>query len=196
MPTENPSPEQMARRIVRFNTIQPKKSRLEGNLGIPAEAFELIAAKSIYLYMAPTNAGGTNQNPGISGPSGLTVNVCRCPPGDGPALHSHGNTIETFMTLRGEFEIRWGDDGQFSTTLSELDMISMPARVMRAFKNTGTNDALLLVLIQGADEHVASDIQYAPETGQRLEDEYGVSVREKIEALGWRFDADLATRSA
>lgn len=196
MPTLNPTPDEMAGRIVRAKTIQPKKSRLDAGSGIPARAMEAIAANAIYLYMAPAEGvGATSQNPGILGFPGLTVNVCRCPPGDGPELHSHARTLETFMCLRGQFEVRWGDVGQFATLLDEHDMISVPPNVMRAFRNTGSEDALLLVLIQGAAGDMAADVQYAAATGDRLEREFGPDVRRRIEAMGWRFDAELGSRA-
>jgi mannose-6-phosphate isomerase-like protein (cupin superfamily) len=193
MPTLNPTPEEMSQRIVRAKTIQPKKKRFDADAGIPARALELIAADSIYLYMAPEDGvGATSRNPGIVGYPGLTVNVAKCPPGDGPELHAHGRTLETFMCLRGRFEVRWGDHGQHSTHLDEHDMISVPANVMRAFRNTGTEDALLLVLIQGENRDLAADVRYAPATGEKLEQEFGPQVRERIEGMGWRFDAELA----
>ncbi|WP_296559508.1 cupin domain-containing protein [Pigmentiphaga sp.] len=196
MTTINPTPEEMNKRIVRAKTIQPKKKRFAAGGGIPSEAMESIAADSIYLYMAPeTGVGATSQNPGVVGFPGLTVNVCRCPVGQGPDLHSHARTLETFMCLKGQFEIRWGDDGQYSTLLDEQDMISVPPNVMRAFRNTGlTPEAHLLVLIQGQAQDMAADIQYAPETGERLARKFGDDVREKVEALGWRFDAELGSR--
>lgn len=196
MPTLNPTPEEMEIRIVRAKLIQPKKRRMEASGGIPAKALEAIAADSIYLYMAPgEGVGASSQNPGIVGFPGLTVNLCRCPVGQGPDLHSHARTLETFMCLKGQFEVRWGDDGQFSTLLDEHDMISMPLNVMRAFRNTGqTPEAILLVLIQGAAGDMAADVQYAPATGERIEREFGGDVRHRIEEMGWRFDAVLGSK--
>lgn len=196
MPTLNPTPEQMANRIVRAKTIQPKKRRFEANDGIPAEAMEAIAANSIFLYMAPgEGVGATSQNPGVVGFPGLTVNVCHCPPGQGPALHAHARTLETFMCLKGQFEIQWGDDGEHSILLDEHDMISVPPNVMRKFRNArDEGTAVLLVLIQGEARDMSADIQYAPATGDELEKQFGTKVRNQIEALGWRFDAELGSR--
>lgn len=196
MPTLNPTPQEMEARIVRATTIQPKKRRLDAAGGIPAEAMEAIAADSIYLYMAPAEGvGATSQNPGIVGFPGLTVNVCRCPVGQGPDLHSHARTLETFMCLKGQFEVRWGDEGQHRTLLDEHDMVSVPPNVMRAFRNTGlTQEAVLLVLIQGEAKDMAADVQYAPSTGERIEREFGGEVRRRIEDLGWRFDAVLGSQ--
>lgn len=196
MPTENPTPAEMERRIVRAKTIQPKKRRFDKAGGIPAQALEAIAADSIYLYMAPGEGmGASSQNPGIVGFPGLTVNLCRCPVGQGPDLHAHARTLETFMCLKGQFEVRWGDHGQHATTLDEHDMISVPPNVMRAFRNTGlTPEAVLLVLIQGQAQDIATDVQYAPETGTKIENQFGPEVRERIEAMGWRFDAVLGSQ--
>lgn len=197
MPTINPTPAEMEKRIVRAKTIQPKKRRFEATGGIPAAALESIAADSIYLYMAPgEGVGASSQNPGIIGFPGLTVNVCRCPVGQGPDLHAHARTLETFMCLSGQFEVRWGDDGQYKTVLDEHDMISVPPNVMRAFRNTGrTPEALLLVLIQGDNKDVSSDVQYAPATGEKIEREFGADVRHRIEEMGWRFDAALGSKT-
>lgn len=196
MPTLNPTPEEMDKRIVRAKTIQPKKRRFEANGGIPAKALESIAADSIYLYMAPgEGVGASSQNPGIVGFPGLTVNLCRCPVGQGPDLHSHARTLETFMCLSGQFEVIWGDVGQHSTVLDEHDMISVPPNVMRAFRNTGkTPEAVLLVLIQGENKEMAADVQYAPATGNKIENEFGSDVRQRIEEMGWRFDAVLGSQ--
>lgn len=196
MPTLNPTPDEMEKRIVRARTIQPKKRRFDATGGIPAAALESIAADSIYLYMAPgEGVGASSRNPGIVGFPGLTVNLCRCPVGQGPDLHAHARTLETFMCLSGQFEVRWGDDGQYKTLLDEHDMISVPPNVMRAFRNTGkTTEAVLLVLIQGENRDVASDVQYAPATGEKIERNFGPDVRQRIEEMGWRFDAVLGSQ--
>lgn len=98
--------------------------------------------------MAPKVSSGSNQSPGILGLPGLTVNVCRCPPGQGPNLHCHERTIETFMTLQGEFKCQWGDQGEHEITLGQFDMVSFPRNVMRRFENSDTQESLLLVLVQ------------------------------------------------
>ena len=196
MPTLNPTPSEMEKRIVRAKTIQPKKKRLEASGGIPTQAMEAIAADSIYLYMAPGEGmGASSQNPAIVGFPGLTVNVCRCPVGQGPDLHAHARTLETFMCIGGQFEVSWGDDGQYKTLLDEHDMISVPPNVMRAFRNTGkTPEAVLLVLIQGEAKDIAADVQYAPATGEKIERDFGPQVRQRIEEMGWRFDAELGSK--
>ena len=194
MPTINPTPEQMESRIVRAKKIQPFKIGMEKLHGIPPEALEAISAKTIYLYMNPPRGDWTDKLAGVAGSPGLQVSVCHCPPGQGPELHAHERTVENFFCLKGEFNIVWGDDGQFSTTLDEHDMISMPPKVMRRFTNTSAEDAILLVLIQGPDSDLSTDVQYAPSLGASFAEKYGPQVRMEIENMGWRFDAELGSR--
>ncbi|MEI8268115.1 MAG: cupin domain-containing protein, partial [Betaproteobacteria bacterium] len=137
MQTHTPSAVEMEAHIARFARMKPKSRRYAEQAGIPAEAFEMIAAKNIFLLMAPEGAGGANASPAVKGAPGLTVNVCECPPGNGPMLHAHQSTRETFFCLRGRFEVRWGDQGELSTMLEEFDMIAVPPGVSRAFTNVG-----------------------------------------------------------
>ena len=63
MKTFTPTPSEMQCNIARFSQLRPKSRRYAEQAGIPAEAFEMIAAKSIYLLMAPQGAGGANASP-------------------------------------------------------------------------------------------------------------------------------------
>jgi uncharacterized RmlC-like cupin family protein len=192
MKTFTPTPDEMQANIARFAQQKPKSRRYAEQSGIPAEAFEMIAAKSIYLLMAPQGAGGANASPAVAGAPGLTVNICECPPGNGPMLHAHERTRETFLCLRGHFEVRWGDDGEHRTALEPFDLISVPPGVTRAFVNDGEETAWLLVMIQGSGDDL-SDVAYSPQVGREIEDRYGVQVRRRFEdVLGWNFKAGVA----
>ena len=192
MQTHTPSAGEMEAHVARFARLKPKSRRYAEEAGIPAEAFEMIAAKNIFLLMAPEGAGGANAAPAVKGAPGLTVNVCECPPGNGPMLHAHQRTHETFFCLRGRFEVRWGSAGEHSTTLDEFDMIAVPPNVSRAFTNVGDSTAYLLVMIQGASEDL-SDVAYAPEVGEQISRRFGAGVKQRFEeVLGWNFKAGVA----
>jgi uncharacterized RmlC-like cupin family protein len=192
MRTESWTPEQMATRIARFAALQPKSRRYAQASGIPAEAFEMIAAKHIYLLMAAAGAGGANAAPAVTGAPGLTVNLCECPPGNGPMLHVHQRTRETFLCLDGRFEVRWGDVGEHRTTLERFDLIAVPPKVSRAFTNVGETTAYLLVMIQGGDEEL-NDVAYAPAVGDAIRQRFGADVLRRFEeVLGWNFRAGVA----
>jgi uncharacterized RmlC-like cupin family protein len=191
MKTLTPTPAEMEARIARFRQLKPKSRRYAEACGIPAEAFEMIAAKNIFLLMAPEGAGGANAAPAVTGAPGLTVNVAQCPPGNGPMLHAHQRTRETFFCLRGRFEVRWGDRGEHRTMLEEFDLVAVPPNVSRAFTNVTDQDAYLLVMIQGGNDDL-NDVAYSPEVAQQITQRFGPQVKERFETvLGWNFEAGV-----
>ncbi len=173
--------------IARFAQLPTKSRSYESTHGVPQEAFEALTAKTLYLVMAPEGAKGTNHNPPIKGTPGLTVQIARCPPGNGPVMHRHVRTVENFMCLQGEFEVRWGEQGEHQTTLRPFDMISVPPNEYRAFRNIGSEDALLLVLIQG-DNDKLNDVTYGREIGEMVVQRFGADVKTRmVEGMGWNF---------
>jgi uncharacterized RmlC-like cupin family protein len=178
----------MERRIARFADLKPQSAMYQAESGIPREAYELMAAKTLYLLMAPPTQGGPMaQKPAIAGEKGLSVIIARCPPGDKPLLHAHFKTHETFMCLTGEFRIRWGDAGESETRLKPLDMIAVPPGVCRDFTNVTDQEALLLVLITGQSDEDFSDIAIAPEDSKMMLDKFGMDVIRKYQAVGTEF---------
>lgn len=173
--------------VARFDQLRPKSRAYAESHGVPAEAFEALAAKTIYLVMAPQGAKGSNNAPAIQGAPGLTVQICRCPPGNGPMSHRHVNTVENFMCLKGEFTVRWGEQGEHSTVLKPYDMISVPPTEYREFVNTDGEESLLLVMIQG-DNDKLNDVTYAPGIGDMVVERFGIDTKDKLEqAVGWNF---------
>lgn len=192
MKTIDMNAQQMEGRIARFANLKPKSRRYAEAAGIPAEAFEMIAAKNIFLLMAPEGAGGANAAPAVAGAPGLTVNVCECPPGNGPMLHAHQRSRESFFCLKGAFEVRWGDRGEQRTRLDVFDMIAVPPGVTRAFSNTTDETAYLLVMIQGDNDDL-NDVAYSPEVGEEIVRRFGADVKGRFETtLGWNFKAGVA----
>lgn len=190
MKTIDMTPEEMQARIARFKELRPRTAAYE-KAGIPQEAFQAIAAKNIYSYMANPQAGGANAQAKIKGVEGLTVMVCECPAGTGPLLHTHQNTVENFFCLQGRFEVSWGDEGQHRTVLEPMDMISVPPRVTRTFKNVSEQDGHLLVFVQG-DNKALNDIAYSPQVGDEIVRRFGADTKQKLETVvGWRFTAGL-----
>ena len=51
------------------------------------------------------------------------MTIAKCPQGQGPELHNHISTYETFTVLQGTFLIEWNDDGSESLELGYLDTI-------------------------------------------------------------------------
>ena len=70
-------------------------------------------------------------------------------PGRGAPLHAH-TTEEVFVALSGTWQIYWGEpDNQQVLTLEPYDAITVPAPVMRGFRNAGRADGFLMALLGG-----------------------------------------------
>ena len=185
MKTRNVPPQEMEKYIARFDNLKPQKGEYEKR-GIPAAAFEMLGAKTIYLLMAPEGEKGVTAASAIPGAPGMTVNIVSCPPGNGPMLHAHMETRESFMPLTGRWEVRWGDKGEHATELGLFDLIAVPPGVGRQFTNISDGESLLLVLVQG--DEAFNDISYAPEVGQEVSRRFGPETRVALERLGLSFD--------
>lgn len=182
-PTEVTAGE-MAARIARINDLQPLSATSGESIGVPREARELVAAKNLFLLMAPQNQGGPMaHHAAIAGPDNISVLVAECPPGDKPLLHTHHHTTENFMCLTGSFRIRWGEGGHEHIDLKPFDMISVPPGVDRQFENISDIDARLLVVITGTSRDDYNDISMPPESTTLIRSRFGQDV---IDAYGQR----------
>jgi quercetin dioxygenase-like cupin family protein len=135
---------------------------------VPLEAKDVIYARKL-LSVIGLESGSTpvSSNAPIRGAAGMTMTLAVCPPGQGPELHAHVKTYETFTVLRGRFEVRWNDDGSERLVLEEFDTVSVPPGVCRAFRNIGDGEGVLQVLITGG-VHDMQDIDFARQIGDRL----------------------------
>src|SRR5690606_10846326 len=110
MKTIRISKDAMAKRIARFAQLVPLPIQ---NEAIPEKARDLVYARKLLsvIGLEATEKTPINRNAPIVGAAGMTMTLAVCPPGQGPGLHAHRNTYETFTVLQGEFEVRWNDDG-------------------------------------------------------------------------------------
>ena len=92
---------------------------------------EMAARISRFQDLKPLAATPINAGAPIRGAAGMTMALAVCPPGQGPGLHAHRETYETFTVLKGEFEVRWNDDGGEREVLRPFDTISFPPGVCR-----------------------------------------------------------------
>jgi uncharacterized RmlC-like cupin family protein len=184
-----PTQEEMKSRIARFKDVVPtKKKHLEGK-GIPVEVLEMITAQTTRNIMSPGPLPGTlTPMPSVvGGDAGVfRLGIVTCPPDNGPGLHVHYKTHETFLALTGKWEIQWGDHGEETTVLEPYDLIAVPPTVTRRFVNISDEDAHLLVVIQGAREEF-DDVDRVPETAQAIAAKFGQGMVDKLESLGWTF---------
>lgn len=187
MKTISISPQDMAKRVSRFADLQPLP--LSESLDMPQEAKDVIYARKILSVIGlgedvvtPVNKGAPIQDAG-----GMTMAYAVCPPGNGPSLHAHQQTYETFTVVKGRFEVTWNDDGENRIELGLLDTVSVPPGVCRAFRNISDEEGILQVLITGG-VHDMTDIDFPAAIGDRLGD-FGGNVRRQFEDRGFTFTA-------
>jgi quercetin dioxygenase-like cupin family protein len=108
-----------------------------------------------------------------------------CPPGQGPGLHNHVQTYETFTVLKGRFEITWNEDGGESAILELFDTVSFPPGVCRAFRNVGKEEGILQVLITGG-VHDMADIAFTAAAKKQIE-AVGRGLSREFEKAGFTF---------
>ncbi|ADB51229.1 cupin domain-containing protein [Conexibacter woesei] len=150
---------------------------------VPQEARDIFLARRLRTVATPAGLEGPFANPSpITDVEGFSLNIAICPPGQGPGLHRHRQTTETFTCLRGRFRVYYGEHGEHETFLDELDTISIPPGVMRGFQNVGDADGHLQVLITG-DVRDMNDITLAPSVLEAIA-AFGPEVAAAVEATG------------
>ena len=179
--------DEMESRIARYDALAPLP--IQQDPEIPQEANDVIYARKL---LSVIGLGGDVETPINTGApivdaAGMTMTLAVCPPGQGPSLHAHHQTYETFTVLKGRFEVTWNDDGSGRVELGEFDTISVPPQVNRAFRNIGDAEGVLQVLITGG-VHDMTDIDMAPDTAVRL-DAIQAGVKEKFLDRGLTFTA-------
>ncbi len=144
-----PTKEEIDKRIGRFANLQAM-STAKDLAWVPQEAMDVFYARKIMpLILEDTKNPFGNIAP-IFGAAGTTMFISVMPPGQGPCLHAHNSTYETFMVLEGTIEYFIGDPIEHRVTLNKWDCFSCPPRVYRGFTNVGTTDAVQLTVITGA----------------------------------------------
>jgi quercetin dioxygenase-like cupin family protein len=185
MKTIRLSAQAMQSRIARFQNLEPLPIQRSD---IPLAARDVVYSRKLLsvigLEDAPTpiNAGAP-----IRGAAGMTMTLAVCPPGQGPGLHAHRQTYETFTVLKGRFEVSWNDDGSGRAVLELFDTVSFPPGVCRAFRNIGDEEGILQVIITGG-VHDMNDIDFSEDAKRKIEAVRPGLVRE-FEKAGFSFTA-------
>ena len=190
MKTLKISKEEMLKRVSVFKDLKPLPIQLDKN--IPQEGKDIVYARELLSIIGlENNSHNTpiNKNAPITGAAGITMTIAKCPPNQGPSLHNHQATFETFTVLKGKFLIAWNDDGSEEIILNELDTISIPPGVCRSFKNISNEEGLLQVIISGG-VHDMNDIAFTKVAKDQME-KIESNLSKKFEDVGFKFNAGL-----
>ncbi len=186
MKTIRISNEEMEKRIARYQDLKPLPVQ---NESIPEPARDVVYARKLLSVIGLQEDAQTpiNAQAPIRGAAGMTMTLAVCPPGQGPGLHAHRQTYETFTVLKGEFEVSWNDEGRERTTLRAFDTISVPPGVCRAFRNMSREEGILQVIITGG-VHDMTDIAFSPDARRAIE-AVRPGLAAEFERIGFTFDA-------
>lgn len=175
----------MQKRIARFKDLKPLPIQ---QTEIPLAARDVVYSRKLLSVIGledaqtPINVGAP-----IVGAAGMTMTLAVCPPGQGPGLHAHRRTYETFTVMQGRFEVTWNDDGSERAVLERFDTVSFPPGVCRAFRNVGEEEGILQVLITGG-VHDMTDIDFSAEAKRKIE-AVGRGLSREFEKAGFSFTA-------
>ena len=188
MTAKSLTPEQMEARVARFNKLQTYQRQNFEAHNIPPGAVERVTARRVYPVMAPADYQGRSAGAPVKGPRGLIVSIAECEPGNGPGLHRHLNTVESFFCLSGRFEIAWGDQGEHTLVLEPFDMIAVPRGENRSFRNISHEVGRLLVMIVPETDQQIDPISYSPSVAKEIENEYGRTALDGLQKIGFVFE--------
>ncbi len=175
----------MAKRIARFQALKPLPIQQSD---IPLAARDVVYARKLLSVIGLEDAATPiNTGAPIVGAAGMTMTLAVCPPGQGPGLHAHRQTYETFTVLRGRFEVTWNDDGAEREVLELFDTISFPPGVCRSFRNIGEAEGILQVIITGG-VHDMEDIDFSAAARRDIE-AAGRGLAAQFEKAGFTFTA-------
>jgi quercetin dioxygenase-like cupin family protein len=185
MRTISISQQDMQKRIARYHELKPLAIQRSD---IPLAARDVVYSRKLLSVIGLTDAQTPiNAEAPIRGAAGMTMTLAVCPPGQGPGLHAHRQTYETFTVLKGRFEVSWNDDGAERAVLELFDTVSFPPGVCRAFRNIDAEEGILQVIITGG-VHDMTDIDFAEDAKRKIEAVRSGLARE-FEKVGFTFTA-------
>jgi len=164
----------MKDRISRFKDLKPLPIQQSD---IPQAARDVVYSRKLLSVIGLEDAQTPiNANAPIIGAAGMTMTLAVCPPGQGPGLHNHVQTYETFTVLKGRFEIRWNAEGSESAVLGQFDTV---------FRNVGAEEGILQVVITGG-VHDMADIAFSGNARREIE-AVGPGLSREFEKAGFTF---------
>lgn len=132
--------------------------------------------RDIYSIIGRGVSEDAGTQPGIVDSTGFNVAYVGAEPDNGSAMHSHDEEVEVFIPISGRWAIYWNEgEAAEEVELGPMDCISVPAGVMRSFKNVGDTYGHLLVIIGGTENTTVSRPQ---------------DVIDQAAAAGLKLDAD------
>lgn len=172
----------MAMHVARYRDLRVPQHLASDR--VPLEAMDLLFARRLLPVVSPEGMAGPLAGAAPIRIGDFTMLIAECPPGQGPCLHAHHRTTETFTCLAGRFRVVSGPHGEEHAILEPLDTVTFPPGTWRGFQNVGDEDARLQVVITGG-LHDMDDITFSPDAAEQLA-ALGPDVLAYYEGMGLR----------
>ena len=176
----NMTPAEIDERTARYADLEKMNVPIDRDL-VSQDAMDVIFARNILPIIMEKTKNPFGDTGAIYGANGMTMNISVLPPEQGPCLHAHNGTFETFLVLEGEITFHVGEPGQEEhLTLGKWDVFSCPPEAYRGFNNASSeNQAVLLTVING-DPNARDDVNVPPGITNHLRDTFGEEVLQEF----------------
>lgn len=194
--------EEMEGRIVRFGDVEGQGPPV----GVPLMFIDSILPghkRMNYAIIGDTASENPEFRPILEQSHGFQIGMFMCPPGNGPAWHTH-DYVELFLPLSGRWRFYWGndEDGQDEpegeSILGPWDLISLPPGLWRGFENVGEEDAWCFAVLESHEVFTGKDpywpqriVREARDHGLEVDDTGKMVIPPNFEELRDRIGAEL-----
>ncbi len=119
-----------------------------------------------YAILGDTASENPEFSPMITSPHSFQLGMAMCPPGQGPAYHTH-DYIECFFVLKGKFRFWYSKDEHNDPTdyvdLGPWDTISIPVGLWRRFENISDEAGWYYAVLEKHEVFETKDPYWAPQ---------------------------------
>src|SRR6185436_8494070 len=130
MQTVQMTRDEIAARTGRFAALQPMEF-MRTDTTVSQAAKDIILARTLMPVVLERTQSAFGHDAPIYDAAGLTMFISIMPPGQGPCLHAHVKTFETFIVLEGNLEFSLNDDGAEKIVLIRWDTFVSARRQSR-----------------------------------------------------------------
>ncbi len=182
--------EEIEERTARYTDLEPMNVPIDREV-VSQDAMDVIFARTIMPVIMERTKNPFGDTGAIYGANGMTMNISVLPPSQGPCLHAHNATFETFVVLEGKITFRVGDPGEEEqVTLQRWDSFSCPPEVYRGFTNASDTDQAVLLTVINGDPDARDDVNVPAAITEQLRRDHGEPVVEAFRAIASLPDAE------
>ncbi|MEM7467997.1 MAG: cupin domain-containing protein [Pseudomonadota bacterium] len=148
------------------------------------DAMDVIFARNILPIIMEKTKNPFGDVGAIYGANGMTMNISVLPPNQGPCLHAHNATYETFLVLEGEITFHVGEPGEEEhVTLGKWDVFSCPPEAYRGFNNASSEEQAVLLTVINGGTNARDDVNVPSAITKHLRDTFGEPVLEEFKKV-------------